>query len=253
MGRHADAVRPDDRDLRDLLLRPDSPRTRPAQEARGDADQDGQGRQGHDHRRHVRHDRGPLGQGSDARDRGRRAREVRAPVDSGSSKRAVVARLRQWLCRWSPTAASGARALGRRAEDFARAALEARGWRCLGQRVRTPQGELDLVLERGNVWICVEVKSGRWLAGDAGHRPGEHYSVRQAQRQERAAHALARQLGRSPPQRWLVELRFDAHSRCRSERWTRVDVALRGFGRASGRASGRALDRGRWRAPWRGA
>ncbi|MBM3986627.1 MAG: hypothetical protein FJ294_01560 [Planctomycetes bacterium] len=239
MGRHADLVRADDRDLRDLLLRPDPPGARPAQEARGDALEDVEGRQGHDHGRHVRHDRGPLGQGSDARDRGRRAREVRAPVDSGSAQRAVVARLRDWLSLWRPTAASPARDGGRHAEDFARAELEALGWRCLGQRVRTPQGELDLVLERGSVWICVEVKSGRWLGTDAGHRPGEHYSTRQAQRQERAARALARQLARGLPQRWLLELRFDAEARCRSTRWTRMDVVGRSVGRGPARGAGR--------------
>jgi putative endonuclease len=129
------------------------------------------------------------------------------------------------------TSAGPARDRGRLAEDFARAELEALGWRCLGQRVRTPQGELDLVLEHGSVWICVEVKSGRWVGAHARHRPGDHYSRRQAERQERAARALANQLGRPLPQRWLVELCFDDRARCKAVLWTRVDSHGSGAGR----------------------
>jgi len=109
----------------------------------------------------------------------------------------------------------------------------------MGQRVRTPQGELDLVLERGSAWLCVEVKSGRWRGPQARHRPASHYTRRQSERQERAARALASQLGRPLPERWLVELFFEASGRCAYEVWTRADELHGGSRRGGARGKNR--------------
>lgn len=47
---------------------------------------------------------------------------------------------------------------GRRAEWFAAIALALKGWRPLGRRVRTPVGEIDLIVTRGRILVAVEVK-----------------------------------------------------------------------------------------------
>jgi putative endonuclease len=52
-----------------------------------------------------------------------------------------------------------AEAAGRAAEALAEAALVADGWVVLGRRVRTPGGELDLVLECEGLLAFVEVKA----------------------------------------------------------------------------------------------
>ena len=51
-----------------------------------------------------------------------------------------------------------ARLSGRRAEIWAAAWLMAKGYRILGFRLRTPQGEIDLLAQRGGVLAVVEVK-----------------------------------------------------------------------------------------------
>lgn len=48
---------------------------------------------------------------------------------------------------------------GRRAETLAAWYLRAKGWRILGQRVRTPVGEIDLVAKRRRTIAFVEVKA----------------------------------------------------------------------------------------------
>ena len=48
---------------------------------------------------------------------------------------------------------------GRRAETIAAWWLRLKGWRILGQRVRTPVGEVDLVARRGRTLAFVEVKA----------------------------------------------------------------------------------------------
>ena len=47
---------------------------------------------------------------------------------------------------------------GRRAERLAAWWLRLKGWRILDRRVRTPVGEVDLIVRRGKVTVFVEVK-----------------------------------------------------------------------------------------------
>ncbi len=47
---------------------------------------------------------------------------------------------------------------GREGERRAALWLRAKGWRILGERVRTPRGEIDLVAKRGGMIAFVEVK-----------------------------------------------------------------------------------------------
>ena len=56
-----------------------------------------------------------------------------------------------------------AREAGRRAEWLAALLLMAKGYRILGMRLRTPQGEVDLLAARGGVLAVVEVKRRRSL------------------------------------------------------------------------------------------
>ena len=56
-----------------------------------------------------------------------------------------------------------ARLSGRRAEWAAALLLMAKGYRILGMRLKTPQGEVDLVAQRGGVLAIVEVKRRRTL------------------------------------------------------------------------------------------
>lgn len=49
-------------------------------------------------------------------------------------------------------------ALGRRGESLAAWYLRLKGWRVLARRVKTPRGEIDLVVKRGGLVAFVEVK-----------------------------------------------------------------------------------------------
>ncbi len=49
--------------------------------------------------------------------------------------------------------------LGRRGEDIARIFLEMCGYNCLEQRYRKQSGEIDLIVQRDNYLIFVEVKT----------------------------------------------------------------------------------------------
>ena len=49
-------------------------------------------------------------------------------------------------------------AQGRRGEALAAWYLRLKGWRVLAQRVKTPRGEIDLVVRRGRMVAFVEVK-----------------------------------------------------------------------------------------------
>jgi putative endonuclease len=82
------------------------------------------------------------------------------------------------------------RAAGRRAEWVAAILLLAKGCRILGMRLRTPQGEVDLVALRGSVLAIVEVKRRRTLEEAllaVGHT--------QRERLRRAGAAIARRGG----------------------------------------------------------
>lgn len=56
---------------------------------------------------------------------------------------------------------------GRRAETIAAWWLRLKGYRVLAQRVRTPAGEVDLVVRRGRCLVFVEVKARLDEAGAA--------------------------------------------------------------------------------------
>src|SRR5438128_1930651 len=58
---------------------------------------------------------------------------------------------------------AAARLAGRRQEVVAALWLMAKGYRILGLRLRTPEGEVDLLAQRGNVLAVVEVKSRQTL------------------------------------------------------------------------------------------
>lgn len=55
---------------------------------------------------------------------------------------------------------------GRRGEDEARAWLEAQGYRFIARNVRSPRGEIDLVMAQGDCLVFVEVKA--WMSWDVG-------------------------------------------------------------------------------------
>lgn len=53
----------------------------------------------------------------------------------------------------------GAEKQGRRAESLAALWLRLKGWRVIARRVRTPVGEIDLIVRRGRMVAFVEVKA----------------------------------------------------------------------------------------------
>ena len=79
-----------------------------------------------------------------------------------------------------------ARRDGRGAEVIGALWLMARGWRILGFRVATPQGEIDLLARRGDTLAVIEVKRRRTLAEAL-----EAVSANQRQRLRRAGAAIA--------------------------------------------------------------
>lgn len=79
-----------------------------------------------------------------------------------------------------------ARLSGRRREVFAAALLMLKGYRILGFRLRTPQGELDLVAAKGAVLAVVEVKSRTSL-----EEALEAVTAQQRERLRRAGRGLA--------------------------------------------------------------
>ena len=81
---------------------------------------------------------------------------------------------------------AAARTAGRRAEVWAALWLMARGYRILGFRLRTPQGEIDLLAQRGRVLAVVEVKQRATLQAAL-----EAVSDVQRERLRRAGRAIA--------------------------------------------------------------
>lgn len=79
-----------------------------------------------------------------------------------------------------------ARKVGRRAEVVAALWLMAKGYRILGFRLRTPQGEIDLLAQRGRVLAVVEVKQRASLQAAL-----EAVSDVQRERLRRAGRAIA--------------------------------------------------------------
>jgi putative endonuclease len=88
--------------------------------------------------------------------------------------------------------------LGLRAETLAALFLILKGYRILARRLRTPAGEIDMVVRRGRVLAIVEVKARAAGAEEA-------LQPRQRKRLERAAVHF---LGRNPALAEL-DLRFD--------------------------------------------
>jgi putative endonuclease len=88
--------------------------------------------------------------------------------------------LKNFLQRLSPTQQKG-----RAAEDEARLFLEKKGYRFRRANFWTPLGEVDLVMEKGDAVVFVEVRS---RAGTAWGRPEE--SVRPAKQKRFARAAL---------------------------------------------------------------
>lgn len=81
---------------------------------------------------------------------------------------------------------AAARLSGRRSEVWAAVWLMAKGYRILGFRLKTPQGEIDLLAKRGGVLAVVEVKSRASLAVAL-----ETVSQDQRERLRRAGAAIA--------------------------------------------------------------
>jgi putative endonuclease len=81
---------------------------------------------------------------------------------------------------------AAARLSGRRGEVLAALWLMAKGYSILGFRLRTPHGEIDLVVRRGRVLAAVEVKRRTSIEAAL-----EAVSLNQRQRLRRAIRALA--------------------------------------------------------------
>lgn len=86
---------------------------------------------------------------------------------------------------------TAARHSGRRAEILAALWLIAKGYRILGFRMQTPQGEIDLLVSRGDVLAAVEVKQRRTIESAL-----EAVGFNQRQRLRRALAAFAARRGR---------------------------------------------------------
>jgi putative endonuclease len=100
---------------------------------------------------------------------------------------------------WRQRRGAAARQSGRRAEWVAALLLMAKGYRILGMRLVTPQGEVDLVAVRGETLAIVEVKQRR-----AVEEALLAVSTGQRERLRRAGRALAARLQRN--KRLIVRL-----------------------------------------------
>jgi putative endonuclease len=79
---------------------------------------------------------------------------------------------------------------GRKGEWRAATWLKLKGWRVLGERVKTPRGEIDLIVKRGGVVAFVEVK-WRNRVEDLDHAIDEYRLRRVAAAAECVAHEYA--------------------------------------------------------------
>ncbi|MBO9498395.1 MAG: YraN family protein [Novosphingobium sp.] len=80
---------------------------------------------------------------------------------------------------------------GRGGETRAALWLGLQGWRMLGRRVKTPRGEIDLIVRRGGIVAFVEVK-WRNSAADLDHAIDEYRLRRVAAAAEAVAHRYLR-------------------------------------------------------------
>ncbi len=87
---------------------------------------------------------------------------------------------------------SAARRAGRRGEVLAALWLMAKGYRILGFRLATPQGEIDLLVAKGDVLAAVEVKARASLEAAL-----EAVTPTQRQRLRRALANLAARRGQA--------------------------------------------------------
>ncbi|RDC59927.1 UPF0102 protein [Alteripontixanthobacter maritimus] len=83
-----------------------------------------------------------------------------------------------------------AEASGREGERAAALWMQAKGWRKLAERVKTPRGEIDLVMKRGGTVAFIEVKFRR-KADDLDHAIDEYRLRRVAGAVECVAHEYA--------------------------------------------------------------
>jgi len=90
------------------------------------------------------------------------------------------------VARYRPEIGRRSRLAGRRGEIVAALWLMAKGYRILGFRLKTPQGEIDLLAKKGAVLAVVEVK----LRGSA-EAAREAVGQRQRERLRRAGEAIA--------------------------------------------------------------
>lgn len=110
---------------------------------------------------------------------------------------------------------TAARLSGRRQEIVAALLLMAKGYRILGLRLKTPEGEIDLLVQRGGVLAVVEVKSRTTLEAAL-----EAVSYTQRQRLRRAARAIAARRAMRPNVRLdLVALAPGAWPRHIADAW----------------------------------
>ncbi len=80
---------------------------------------------------------------------------------------------------------------GRDGERRAAIWLKLKGWSILGQRVKTPLGEIDLIAKRGGIVAFIEVKWRKQKA-DLDHAIDEHRLQRVAAAVECVAHEYAK-------------------------------------------------------------
>ena len=89
---------------------------------------------------------------------------------------------------------------GRRGESWAAVFLALKGYRRVARRVKTPVGEIDLIVARGGTTVFVEVKARSLSAGEA--------EALEAVNRRRIVRAAQYWLSRHP-ERAATPLRFD--------------------------------------------